>query len=58
MKEWDYDKNDIKPTEVSSRNDKKVWWKCEKGHSWFVSIGQRTRTRSRCPECYRLSRKK
>ena len=57
MKEWDYDKNDIKPTEVSSRNDKKVWWKCEKGHSWFASIGQRVRTKSSCPECYRLKRK-
>lgn len=57
LKEWDYNKNEIKPTEVSSRNDKKVWWKCSKGHSWEASIGQRVRTKSGCPECYRLKRK-
>ncbi len=56
LKEWDFDKNDIKPTEISSRNDRKAWWKCEKGHSWFASIGQRVRLKSGCPECYRLSR--
>ena len=33
-KEWDYEKNgDLKPTDVTKGSDKKVWWKCKKGHS-------------------------
>ena len=58
LKEWDYNKNEIKPTEISSRNDKKVWWICFNGHSWLASIGQRVRSKSGCPKCYHIRRKK
>ena len=31
MTEWDFENNEIKPTTVSYRSSKKVWWKCNKG---------------------------
>ena len=38
IKEWDFDKNTVKPTEVMRGSSKKVWWKCSFGHSFFASI--------------------
>ena len=50
-KEWDFGKNrDITPDCVTSGSDKKVWWICEKGHSWLASVGSRSRGAS-CPYC-------
>lgn len=31
---WDYDKNDVKPDEISDRNRGKVSFKCAKGHTY------------------------
>lgn len=50
LKEWDYEKNKIKPTEVSNGSDKKVWWKCERGHSYETSIVNRKNGQG-CPYC-------
>ena len=50
LKEWDYEKNDKLPQEYTSRSHQKVWWKCEKGHSWATPIAVRTRTEN-CPYC-------
>ena len=53
-KEWDYEKNgDLKPTDVTKGSDKKVWWKCEKGHEWKAPINVRNR-RTGCPYCNSL----
>ncbi len=52
MNEWDFEKNSLDPKKISSRNDRKAWWICDRGHSWYASIGQRVRTRSGCPQCY------
>lgn len=54
LKEWNYDKNTIKPDEVTYGSDKKVWWKCEKGHEWKTSLNQRTyeKRKTNCPYCY------
>lgn len=54
VNEWDYDKNDILPDEVSSHSDKRVWWKCKVcGNSWQTKIDTRTRSNSGCPICGR-----
>ena len=51
LSEWDYEKNiDIQPTDVTPKSDKKVWWKCEKGHSWEAPI-KRITLGSGCPVC-------
>lgn len=50
-KEWNYDKNDgLTPADVSANNNKKVWWKCQKGHEWEASIYNRNKGTG-CPYC-------
>lgn len=51
--EWDYTKNgDLKPTDVSCGNGRKVWWICKQhGHSWQAIIGNRTLHNQGCPYC-------
>ena len=52
LKEWDYEKNIIKTTEISSRSGNSVWWKCKNGHSWKSIIVNRTKNGKRgCPIC-------
>ena len=48
--EWDFEKNSFPPTEVSSGSEKKVWWKCEHGHSWEAVVCSRTKGVG-CPYC-------
>ena len=48
--EWDYDKNDLLPTQVTAHSNQKVWWKCQKGHSWQVNPDNRSRGYD-CPVC-------
>lgn len=56
-KEWDYEKNTIRPEEVSRASGIKVWWKCpDCGHSWKASVANRTRN-SKCPACSRNRKK-
>ncbi|MBQ9975615.1 MAG: zinc-ribbon domain-containing protein [Clostridia bacterium] len=49
-KEWDYEKNDILPSQVTQHSHKYVWWKCPLGHSWNAMIKSRNRG-SKCPIC-------
>lgn len=49
-KEWDYAKNEKIPSQYAAGSDSRVWWKCEKGHSWKTAINVRTKG-SRCPYC-------
>lgn len=51
VKEWDYDKNELNPTQVSPSSSKAVWWKCEKGHSWKTTIAIRGHDGCGCPYC-------
>lgn len=56
--EWDYDKNDIRPENVTPGSNKKVWWKCSKcGHSWQAMIYSRAKLGRGCPECWRYRNK-
>lgn len=49
--EWDYHKNgNLKPSNFTSGSGKKVWWKCNKGHSWSASIVSRNKGNG-CPIC-------
>ncbi len=49
--EWDYEKNDLKPSEISSGSHKKVWWKCKENHVWLTKIYHRVVSGSNCPYC-------
>lgn len=50
LKEWNYTRNTIKPTEIIAGTTKKVWWKCEKGHEWYATVVSRTKNHF-CPIC-------
>lgn len=50
LKEWDYEKNILKPDEITYGSNKRIHWKCEEGHTWTATAGQRTRG-SNCPKC-------
>lgn len=50
-KEWDYERNgSLMPDQVLPGAEKKVWWLCEKGHSWDAYIFNRKRGVG-CPYC-------
>ena len=43
---------DLKPTDVTQKSNKKVWWMCSKGHEWQAAIANRTgRNKTGCPYC-------
>lgn len=48
--EWDYDKNYLGPKDVTSFSAKKVWWKCEVGHSYEATVANRS-SGWNCPYC-------
>ena len=51
LSEWDYEKNKVLPENIiSGGGDKKAWWKCQYGHSWFAEISNRVNG-SKCPVC-------
>ena len=52
--EWDYEKNDIHPSEITANNPRKVWWKGKCGHSWQASVNSRNRGNS-CPICAHIT---
>jgi very-short-patch-repair endonuclease len=50
-KEWHPDKNgSLTPNDITYGSNKKIWWKCEKGHEWQADICSRT-TGTGCPYC-------
>lgn len=57
-KEWNYEKNgDLKPENITAGSNKKVWWKCERGHEWESTISNRNKG-SGCPYCSGLKKEK
>lgn len=51
-KEWDYEKNNgLLPTDVTKGSTKKVFWKCQKGHSFDARIDHRCLMHTGCRFC-------
>jgi DNA-directed RNA polymerase subunit RPC12/RpoP len=50
-KQWNYEKNcSLTPNDVTCHSNKKVWWKCEKGHEWEATVSKRS-IGQKCPYC-------
>lgn len=50
-KEWDYDRNEMNPIEISPNSHEKAWWKCSTcGNKWQAQIKSRN-IGAGCPEC-------
>lgn len=51
LEEWDSEKNaPLTPEKIHKGSHKKVWWKCDAGHSWQAEVRVRTGG-SHCPYC-------
>jgi hypothetical protein len=55
LKEWDYEKNEIDPQQITPKSTVKVWWRCKKGHS-YKQIPVSKHRGSICPLCANQSR--
>lgn len=49
-REWDFDRNELTPGDVSASSHNKAWWKCAEGHSWQARVDSRA-TGNGCPKC-------
>ena len=50
LAQWDRERNgDLTPNDVTYGSRRKVWWRCEKGHSWQAQIKSRTLLGAGCP---------
>lgn len=50
--QWDRERNGaLEPENVFAGSNRRVWWRCEKGHAWQAVIGSRTNQDSGCPYC-------
>lgn len=50
-KEWDYERNDFTPQDVTYGSSKYAWWVCDLGHHWNARISARSYSSSGCPYC-------
>ena len=51
LEEWDSEKNaPLTPEKIHKGSHKKMWWKCDAGHSWQAEVRVRTGG-SHCPYC-------
>ena len=54
LKEWNYEKNDkleLYPNHFFAGSTKKVWWICEKNHSYEATIVNKVIQGTNCPYC-------
>lgn len=50
-KEWDGEKNDRKPSDVTKKSEYKAWWKCSTcGHEWQAKVYSRAQGKG-CIKC-------
>lgn len=52
LEQWDYTKNGKTPEQYRAHSNLKVWWICEKKHTWAATPDSRSRG-SGCPVCAR-----
>jgi len=49
--QWDYGRNGgVRPEDVLPKSNRKAWWCCPAGHSWYAVIASRA-AGSGCPAC-------
>ncbi|MBQ9084554.1 MAG: zinc-ribbon domain-containing protein [Clostridia bacterium] len=52
VSEWNWDKNGtLRPENVTANSNKKVWWRCQKGHEWQAIVSKRNKGTG-CPFCF------
>jgi hypothetical protein len=56
MKEWNYEKNIVLPSEVTIGTNKKIWWICINGHEWEAKLADRVQRGFGCKACTKLNK--
>ena len=54
LEEWDFERNEAGPENITHGSNKKVWWVCRKeecGHSWRAVVNNRAGLSRGCPAC-------
>jgi hypothetical protein len=52
IKEWHTTRNgNLNPDKLGLYSNKKVWWKCGRGHEYQSVVANRVRTNQNCPYC-------
>jgi very-short-patch-repair endonuclease/ribosomal protein S17E len=52
LREWDFVKNtSLKPEQVTPGSNKKIWWICDKGHSYQQSTYEKLKGHNACSKC-------
>ena len=52
IEQWDTQRNlPLAPDQISYGSKRKVWWRCQKGHSWQAAVHTRTGSGTGCPVC-------
>lgn len=50
--QWDTEKNiGTDPERLSAYSNRRVWWVCDKGHSYCASVASRVHNKTGCPYC-------
>lgn len=50
--QWNREKNgELTPQQVTPYANRKVWWRCERGHDYLAAVSSRTTNRTGCPYC-------
>lgn len=58
VKDWDYSKNDMNPTNIHARQVLRVNWKCHTcSHQWETLLHSRAGLGTGCPNCWSKRRK-
>jgi hypothetical protein len=51
--EWHSRKNgDLTPDDVTPFSNKRIWWRCARGHEWSTKVYNRSNGHG-CPRCYK-----
>lgn len=56
MEDWDFNKNSVSPYTLKENSDKRVWWKCTRGHGWEQTVKRRAIDNYGCPTCKKVLR--
>lgn len=50
LEQWNSGRNgSLTPQDVRPGSERRVWWRCDKGHEWQSTIGSRARLGTGCP---------
>jgi hypothetical protein len=55
--QWDFHRNNTKPSDFPPGSKIKVWWLCSNKHSWMATISNRTKQNQGCPICFKQNQK-